>query len=284
MNNLPANAGLIYLLATLFGLIFGSFGNVVIYRLPKMLAAALHTACYVHRQDTEPMTEAINLAKPNSTCPHCQTAICIWDNIPLLSYCLLKGKCRYCKHAIAWHYPLVEALMALFFLFNAYYFGLTWQMVMADIFCFTLLCLFMIDWQQYILPDELTLGLLWLGLLNNVLLKTIPINSAVLGAAIGYLFFWTLNKLFKLFCQKEGLGYGDFKLLAALGAWFGWENLPLIVLMSALIGLGFALIWKLAHREAIQAAFPFGPALALTGWIFLYTHPLLLQCLYSLTI
>ncbi len=255
----------------LFGLIIGSFLNVIIVRLPRMLANAWTTQCYEYLKQTPPNQndEPYNLAIPRSHCPQCNHMISAIDNIPVLSFLFLKGRCRHCQTPISWRYPLIEVATALLSVFVAYCFGPTWQTAAALILTWSLVVLTVIDLQEQLLPDDITLPLLWLGLIVNSQSLFTSLSSAVFGAIAGYLFLWSIYWLFKLLTHKEGMGYGDFKLLAMLGAWLGWQMLPVIVLLSSVVGVivGLTLIaFKQLNRDQ---PIPFGPYLAMAGWLSL---------------
>lgn len=208
-----------------------------------------------------------NLLVPGSHCPQCKTPLRVMDNIPIASWIALRGKCAHCATRISARYPIVEALTALLSALVAWKFGLTWQTALALVFTWALIALTFIDADTTLLPDDLTLPLLWLGLLANLYGAFVPINDAVLGAVAGYLALWSIYWLFKLATGKEGMGYGDFKLLAALGAWMGWKALLPIVLLSSLVGalVGIALI--VLARRGREIPIPFGPYLAAAGLI-----------------
>ncbi|MDR1351596.1 MAG: A24 family peptidase [Zoogloeaceae bacterium] len=256
------------------GLMVGSFLNVVIYRLPKMMEAAWR-AQYVETQEDageggNTVKETFNLATPRSRCPHCGHPISALENIPVVSYLCLRGKCRVCRAPISLRYPLIELAAALLGLAAAWRFGPGVQAVAAALLLWTLLALAMIDFDTQLLPDAITLPLLWGGLLFNLSGQFAPLSQAVIGAMAGYLALWSVYWLFKLITGKEGMGYGDFKLLAALGAWLGWLMLPVIVLISSLVGalVGIALILFARHGRHIPI--PFGPYLAAAGMIALF--------------
>ncbi|MDR0673848.1 MAG: A24 family peptidase [Zoogloeaceae bacterium] len=256
------------------GLMVGSFLNVVIYRLPKMMEAAWR-AQYAETQGDagkgeDEVEPAFNLAKPRSRCPHCGHPISALENIPVLSYLCLRGKCRVCRAPISPRYPLIELAAALLGLAAAWRFGPGVQAAAAAALLWTLLALAVIDLDTQLLPDVITLPLLWGGLLLNLSGQFVPLSQAVVGAMAGYLALWSVYWLFKLVTGKEGMGYGDFKLLAALGAWLGWIMLPAIVLISSLVGalVGIALILFARHGRHIPI--PFGPYLAAAGMIALF--------------
>lgn len=253
------------------GLVMGSFVNVVIHRLPLQLQSAWRRESLDFLgMAPEPDAPRLNLAFPASHCPHCQAPIKPWHNIPVLSYLLLRGKCHQCKAPISAQYPLVELATALLVVVAISHFGLTAQGALAALFGVALVALTGIDFRHQLLPDIITLPLLWLGLLANSGGLFTDLNSAVIGAVAGYLALWLVFWGFKLLTGKEGMGHGDFKLLAALGAWVGWQQLPLIVLLSSAVGaiVGVAAI-AFARRDR-QIPMAFGPYLAVAGWIALF--------------
>jgi leader peptidase (prepilin peptidase)/N-methyltransferase len=260
--------------AGVLGLMIGSFLNVVIYRLPKMLERQWAAECADFSGQPAPEAEAFNLVTPRSRCRNCGHVIRWYENIPLLSFLFLRGRCSACKTPIGMRYPVVEVVTAAFFALCAWRWGMTLQGAAWAAFAALLICLFLIDFDTQILPDDLNYVLLWLGLLAAAVGWTVPLKSAVWGAAVGYLLFWSIFQLFKLLTGKEGMGYGDFKLLAALGAWFGVEYLLAIVLLSsvvgAVIGIVLLLVGKLANKEV---AMPFGPYLAGAGLLCLALSP-----------
>jgi len=250
------------------GLVVGSFLNVVIYRLPLMMETRWRKdCCELLEVPQEKEAPRLTLATPNSHCPHCGSAIKPWQNIPVLSYLLLRGKCAVCGVGISLRYPTIELVTGLLTLSLAWYFALSPALLGAVIFTWALVTLTMIDVDHKLLPDDITLPLLWLGLLFNIGGTYVNLTDAVIGAMAGYLILWSVYWLFKLTTGKEGMGYGDFKLLAALGAWLGWQALPLIILLSSLVGAlcGIALI--LLKGRGREVPIPFGPYLAVAGWI-----------------
>lgn len=260
--------------AILFGLCIGSFLNVVIYRLPKMLEREWRSQCedFLGGATTgHPDTNATRLPKynllvPRSACPACGHKITALENVPLASYLVLKGRCSSCKAKIGIRYPLVELLAGLLSGYVAWRFGASQAALSALLFCWALIALTFIDADTQLLPDTITLPLLWFGLMVNTGNTFTDLGSAVWGAVLGYLVLWLVYWLFRIVTGKEGLGYGDFKLLAALGAWMGWQMLPLIILLSATVGavIGLAGI-MIAGREK-GARIPFGPYLAAAGF------------------
>jgi leader peptidase (prepilin peptidase)/N-methyltransferase len=277
----------LFIVAGLLGLVVGSFVNVVAYRIPIMMERAWRAQC--DELKSQPFTPPPHVADgtrfdlwwPPSTCPGCGSAIAAQHNVPVIGFLWLKGRCARCGAKISARYPVVEALAAGLGVVVAYVFGPTWETVAALGFTWTLLALTLIDLDHKLLPDSLTLPLLWAGLLVNVPFDGAglfaPLSASVLGAAAGYLALWSVYKLFKLVTGKEGMGYGDFKLLAAIGAWLGWQLLPVVILLSAVVGsvVGIALI-AFGGRSS-QTAIPFGPYLAAAGFIALLWGERLVQ-------
>jgi leader peptidase (prepilin peptidase)/N-methyltransferase len=268
-NMLAAQPLLLGGVALLLGLLVGSFLNVVIYRLPLMLERQWRADSREMLELEAEEQERFNLVLPRSRCSGCGTLIKAWQNIPILSWMLLRGRCASCGTRISAQYPLVELLTGLVTLMVVMRFGLSPAGIAAILLSWALIALAVIDFNTTLLPDDITLPLLWLGLLLNAFNVFTDLHSAVIGAAVGYLVLWSVYWLFKLISGKEGMGYGDFKLLAALGAWLGWEMLPLIVLLSSLVGavIGVALIVLRGRDRNIPI--PFGPYLAIAGWIAL---------------
>lgn len=259
-------------LCALLGLFVGSFLNVVIHRLPLMMEQEWQAEAAALRGE-EPESSPrprFNLATPRSRCPHCGHLISALENIPVVSYLLLRGRCRHCDGPISMRYPLIEVLCAALSWFTAVHFGFGMAGVGALVFVWALIALCFIDLDTQLLPDSITLPLLWLGLLLNLSGTYTDISGAVVGASAGYLTLWSVYWLFKLATGKEGMGYGDFKLLAALGAWLGWQILPLTILLSSLVGaiVGVALI--VLRRHGREIPIPFGPYLAAAGLLALY--------------
>ena len=269
---LPETLGGLAVAAGLLGLCVGSFLNVVIHRLPKMMEQDWQAQCAELRGESPPdQGEALSLAKPRSRCPNCGHQITALENIPLVSYLLiLKGKCSGCGTRISPRYPITELLTGLLSAFAAWHFGPTIQTVGALALLWALIALSAIDLDTQLLPDSITLPLLWLGLAFNLWTTFADLPTAVIGAMAGYLSLWSVFWLFKLATGKEGMGCGDFKLLAALGAWLGWQMLPAIILLSSVVGavVGIALI--VAARHGRNVPIPFGPYLAAAGVIALF--------------
>jgi leader peptidase (prepilin peptidase)/N-methyltransferase len=252
------------------GLVVGSFLNVVIYRLPVMMEAQWRRdCCELLELEQEPAGERLSLAIPNSHCPHCGYRIRPWQNIPVLSYLLLRGRCANCDAPISLRYPAVELATGLLTLALGSHFGPGLALLGAMLLTWSLIALTMIDVDHKLLPDDITLPLLWLGLLFNLGGAYVPLRDAVVGAMAGYLILWSVYWLFRLLTGKEGMGFGDFKLLAALGAWLGWEALPLIILLSSLVGAVCGIALMILQRRGRDIPIPFGPYLALAGWITL---------------
>ena len=252
------------------GLVVGSFFNVVIYRLPLMMESRWRRdCCELLEQEQEQEAAVLTLATPNSHCPHCGTGIKPWHNIPVLSYLFLRGKCAACGAGISLRYPAVELATGLLTLSLASAFPISAALLGAIAFTWALIVLTMIDVDHKLLPDNITLPLLWLGLVFNLSGTYVSLEDAVLGAMLGYLLLWSVYWLFKLLTGKEGMGYGDFKLLAALGAWLGWQALPLIILLSSLVGAVCGIMLMIAKKRGREVPIPFGPYLAAAGWISL---------------
>jgi leader peptidase (prepilin peptidase)/N-methyltransferase len=252
------------------GLLVGSFLNVVIHRLPKMMERDWHGQCAELRGEDVSESEALSLVKPRSRCPNCGHAITALENIPILSWLVLRGRCSGCNTRISIRYPITEALTGALTAFTAVHFGFGWTAAGAIVLIWCLIALTFIDFDTQLLPDSITLPLLWAGLLINLAGTFTDLQSAVLGAVIGYLSLWSVYWGFKLTTGKEGMGYGDFKLLAALGAWLGWQMLPLVILLSSLVGavVGIALI--VLAKQGRNVPIPFGPYLAAAGFLALF--------------
>jgi leader peptidase (prepilin peptidase)/N-methyltransferase len=274
LNQLNSQPALLYTSTIILGLLIGSFLNVVIFRVPKILEQDWHLQCAHLMDDEKRISELeaqprITLSKPNSTCPKCQHAIKPWENIPVISYLFLGGKCSQCRSTISLRYPLVEAATALLSLITILYFGASYTGMAALLLTWTLIALTLIDADTQLLPDNMTLPLVWIGLMLNSQGLFTSLESALWGAVFGYLSLWSVYQLFKLLTGKEGMGYGDFKLLAALGAWFGWQLLPIIILLSSLVGAIIGIGMILLKGKDKNIPIPFGPYLAIAGWITL---------------
>lgn len=267
--------------AALLGLCVGSFLNVVIHRLPKMMEQQWRTECAGLSGQEAPAAERYNLVVPRSACPACNRPIAALENIPLLSWLVLRGKCAGCSARISPRYPAVEALTAALSAYIAWHFGFGMAAAGALLFTWAMIALTFIDLDTFYLPDSITLPLLWLGLLFNVSGTYTPLPGAVIGAAAGYLSLWSVYWIFKWATGKEGMGYGDFKLLAAIGAWLGWQMLPLTILLSSLVGavIGISLIVFAGRGRSVPI--PFGPYLAIAGMIALLHGPALTRAWFG---
>ncbi len=273
LQHLPVAIQLGYL--ALFGLIMGSFLNAVIFRIPLQLYRrwSQEASDWLEEASTRPKDSrewTLSLWQSRSHCPHCSNLIAWYDNIPVVSWLILLGRCRHCQQRISGRYPLVELLTALILVLMARHLGLNLGFLVTIPLILGLIALTFIDLDTQLLPDSITQPLLWLGLLVNSQHLLVTLESAVYGAVAGYLLLWSLYWLFKLTTGKEGMGYGDFKLLAVLGAWMGWQMLPVILLGSALAGTLAGLGYLIIRRRSL--AFPFGPYLALAGLWALYNH------------
>ena len=267
-------------LALVVGLCVGSFLNVVIHRLPRMLERGWREQCAELAGQAPAPEPAYNLVVPRSACPSCGHRIGAHENVPIVSWLALRGRCSACKAAIPMRYPLVELAGGLLAAYAVWRFGLTWKGGAACVFLWMLTALTVIDFDTQLLPDDLTLPLLWAGLIANLFELFVPLRTAVIGAAAGYLALWLVYWIFKLVRGKEGMGYGDFKLLAALGAWLGWAMLPLIVLLASVVGalIGLALIVFKGRDHNVPLAF--GPYLAIAGAIALFFGPPILRTFF----
>lgn len=274
LHLLEASPAVFVILCGVLGMMVGSFLNVVIHRLPKMMEQEWREQCAAldepPNQSTVPTGPRYNLVAPRSACPACGHQIRALENIPILSYLVLRGRCSQCKAAISPRYPIVEALTGALSAFAAWHFGFGASALAALVFVWALIALTFIDFDTHLLPDSITQPLLWLGLLVNFSGVFTGLQSAVIGAMAGYLTLWSVYWLFKLTTGKEGMGFGDFKLLAAIGAWLGWQILPLTILLSSLVGavVGITLILFAGHGR--QVPIPFGPYLAGGGLIALF--------------
>jgi len=245
------------------GLMVGSFLNVVIYRLPKMMERSWQQQCAELRGETIEVQPLFNIATPRSICPNCQHKIAFWENIPVLSYIFLRGRCAECRTRISIRYPLIEIFTAMMSGFVAWHFGYGWMLLAALVFVWALIALAAIDIDTQLLPDDITLPLMWLGILFNMHAGGfVDLQSAVIGAVAGYMSLWIIYWVFKLITGKEGMGYGDFKLLAAIGAWLGWSVLPLVILLSSLVGAVVGVGLVIAAKLNKSVMIPFGPYLA----------------------
>ena len=276
-----SNPLIFVLCAALLGLCVGSFLNVVIHRLPKMMERQWRAECAELAGQEAPAAERYNLIVPRSACPSCNRPITALENIPLLSWLVLRGKCAGCSTRISPRYPAVEALTAALSAYVAWHFGFGMAAAGALLFTWVMIALTFIDLDTFYLPDSITLPLLWLGLLLNLSGTYTPLSGAVIGAAAGYLSLWGVYWIFKWATGKEGMGYGDFKLLAAIGAWLGWQMLPLTILLSSLVGavIGVGLIVFAGRGRSVPI--PFGPYLAIAGMIALLHGPALTRAWFG---
>ncbi|MEN9357745.1 MAG: hypothetical protein RL695_1916 [Pseudomonadota bacterium] len=254
----------------LLGLMVGSFLNVVIYRLPLMMQREWEAQCAELRGETPPTQERFNIAVPRSRCPKCAHPISALENIPLISWLALRGRCRGCQTPISPRYPLIEALCGALSAYAGWEFGFTLTTLVALLFLWAMIALTFIDFDTQLLPDDITLPLLWLGLLININGTFVDLKSAVIGAMAGYLALWSVFWGFKLVTGKEGMGYGDFKLLAAIGAWFGWQLLPMTILLSSVVGAVIGISLIVFTRHGRNTPIPFGPYLATAGVIAMF--------------
>lgn len=274
MESMILNTPMLLVCALIFGLLVGSFLNVVIYRLPESLNRnwRLQAKQILELPVEQGEGDTFNIVTPASHCPNCKTPIKPWQNIPLISFLIMKGRCQHCQQTISYRYPLVEVLTGIVFAICAWKFGATWTTLGTMFLSAYLIAMIFIDADTQLLPDQLTLPLMWAGIVFHLFAYVLQadwglttLTSSLFGAIVGYLSLWSIFQLFKLLTGKEGMGYGDFKLLAALGAWLGLSVLPVIIIMSALVGLVFALLMKVAKNQPM----PFGPYLAISGWLVL---------------
>ncbi|MEL4302668.1 A24 family peptidase [Shewanella xiamenensis] len=273
-------------LSFVFAATIGSFLNVVIHRFPVMMKREWQQECNQYLQEyhadvvkqvgleklNKPIDnypEKYNLVVPGSACPKCKTAIQPWHNLPIMGWLMLRGKCAACSAPISARYPIIELITGLLIATLAWHFGPSGQFVFAAVLTFVLIALTGIDLDEMLLPDQMTLPLLWLGLLINLNHTFTNPTDAIIGAAVGYLSLWSIFWLFKLLTGKEGMGYGDFKLLAVFGAWLGWQMLPLVILLSSLVGALVGITLILTKRNQLANPIPFGPYIAAAGWIAL---------------
>lgn len=267
LNNYP---NIFLVLVAALSLLIGSFLNVVIYRLPRMIQNDWNQECRLYL-GLKPQTEAekLNLYLPLSHCTHCKKRLKPWHNIPVISYLVLRGKCAYCDSKISLRYPLVELLCCIASVYVAWRFGLSWQTLGALLFTWILIALTFIDLDFHLLPDQLTLLLLWIGLFLSIYVIFTNSENAIIGAIAGYLVFSITQWLFKMATGKIGMGQGDYKLLAALGAYLGWQQLPIIILLASIIGVIFGVTHMIIKKQMKSIPLPFGPYLGMAGWISL---------------
>jgi len=270
----------------IIGVMVGSFLNVVIHRLPIMLEHEFKAECSIYfEQQITPAAKTLkyNLVTPRSACPKCNHQISALENIPVISWLFLKGKCRHCQSKISIRYPIIELVTGLFSAGLAIHFGFSYALAGGLILAWFLIALIMIDADTYLLPDSMTLPLIWVGLLFNSFEIFTTLSSAVYGAIIGYLSLWSVYWLFKLITGKEGMGYGDFKLLAALGAWFGWSMIPMIILLSSFAGAVIGIAMVLGKNRGWNKPMPFGPYLGVAGLLALIWGQELSVALYGIS-
>jgi leader peptidase (prepilin peptidase)/N-methyltransferase len=265
-----SNPWLLITIAVVAGLMVGSFLNVVIHRLPKLMERQWRAECAELTGAAAAPAERYNLVVPRSSCPACGHRITVLENIPLASYIALGGKCSACRAPISWRYPLVETLAGALAGFIAWKYGMSAAMVGALVFAWAMIALTFIDLDTFYLPDSITLPLLWTGLLFNLGATFTDLRSAVIGGAAGYLALWIVYWGFKLATGKEGMGYGDFKLLAAIGAWLGWKMLPLVILLSSFVGAAVGIALIVFAQRGRSVPIPFGPYLAAAGLLALF--------------
>ncbi len=270
-NLLQSSPILLTIIITLFGLLVGSFLNVVIYRLPIIMQRGWKTECmeYLKLNNPEEDAEPFNLTLPLSRCPSCNTAIKPYQNIPIISYLFLKGKCAKCKTSISPRYPLIEGFTSILSAIVAWHFGYSIELLFALLLTWSLIALSFIDIDHQLLPDSINFPLLWLGLFLSLFSLFTDAHSSIIGAIAGYLSLWTVYQVFKLATGKEGMGFGDFKLLAVFGAWLGWHYLPLIILLSSLVGAVIGISMIVFVKKDKNIPIPFGPYLAAAGWLAL---------------
>ena len=268
LTTLQQSPTLLIAIVFILGLLLGSFLNVVIYRLPVMMQSSWRRDClqYLEMPAEEP-TETFNLLWPGSRCPVCKTEIKAYQNIPIISYILLRGKCSHCASPISLRYPMIEALTGVCSAVVAWHFGYGFALLFGLLLTWSLIARSFIDSDHQLLPDSITLPMLWLGLVLSLFSVYTDSHASIIGTAAGYLSLWLIYHLFKLLTGKEGMGYGDFKLLALFGAWLGWQYLPLIILLSSLVGSVIGIAMIVFHKHDARQPIPFGPYLAAAGWL-----------------
>lgn len=266
-----------WIFAILIFLCIGSFLNVVIYRYPKMLMQSWHNEAYdlleLEQQKTTSSPQTFNIAFPNSHCPTCNHELSWLHNIPLLSFLFLRGRCHFCKDKISWQYPLVELFTTILAAAVLYIYGFTAFSIIPIVTTFLLITLTVIDWREQLLPDVLTYAVLWLGLLQNTLFHVMPLNLAIFGALLGYLILWFIGTSYKLIRKQDGMGYGDYKLLAAIGAWFGPYLVIIALLGASVVSLIISIILIAMNKMQRQTPLSFGPYLAIAAYLILLLGP-----------
>lgn len=275
VSALQSNPALLYAFTILFGLVVGSFLNVVIVRLPGMLDLSWKLQCreLLGLEGGEPPQERFNLVYPGSHCPHCRSPVKPIHNIPVVSYLWLGGKCAHCGAAIGLRYPLIETFAAMLAVVALGRFGLSWQLAGALALSWSFLAVSAIDIEHHLLPDDVILPLMWVGLAANSLGLYTDVYSALYGALLGYISLWLVFQAFRLLTGKEGMGYGDFKLFACIGAWLGWQALPLVILLAAVCGTVVGVAMILLKRQDRSQPIPFGPFLCAAGLVAMMWGP-----------
>lgn len=273
ISTLQSSPFFLIVCAAILGLMVGSFLNVVIYRLPIMMKRAWRQECHQFLELTDPKISdddrVLNLLLPASHCPHCNAVVKAHQNIPVLSYLMLGGKCANCQTPISGRYPMIEAFTALLSAVTAWHFGYGLPLLFGLLLTWCLIALSFIDIDHQLLPDSITLPLVWLGLFLSLLPIYANSHDSIIGAIAGYTSLWSIYHLFRLLTGKEGMGYGDFKLLAVFGAWLGWQYLPLIILLSSLVGAVIGIFLIVFRKHDVGKPIPFGPYLAMAGWLAL---------------
>ena len=273
INVLQNNLYVLLLISGFLGLIVGSFINVIIHRLPIMLQQTWQKECYAFLKQQAPNVKMYNLFFPRSHCPKCHNLIPLWHNIPLLSYLILGGKCKHCHVAISWRYPLVELLSAATAIWLVYFYGPTIITLALFILSSALIAIVFIDFEHKLIPDNITLPLIWLGLLLNSQHAFISPAAAIIGAVAGYSIPWLIARIFKLARKTDGMGYGDFKLFALFGAWFGWQSLLLTLVFSSFLGSVVGITLMICKKHKFQQELPFGPYIIIAGWLNIFYGP-----------
>lgn len=283
MHFFATNPDLFLIVVAILSLFIGSFLNVVIYRLPRMMQQSWSEECRIYLGlKPHADSEKLSLYLPFSHCPHCKKIIRPWHNIPVLSYLWLRGKCAYCKAPISIRYPMVELLTAVMSVYVAWKFGFSWQTIAALCFTWIGICLTFIDLDYHLLPDQLTLLLLWLGLFFSLFNIFVPTQAAIIGGITGYLIFAITQLMFGMITKKTGMGQGDFKFLAALGAFLGWQALPVVILLASISGIIISIIHMIIKWNFKSVPIPFGPYLAIAGWITLLWGNEIMQYYFSM--
>jgi len=266
------NTGFVIGLIVIFSLVIGSFLSMLVYRIPIILFRSWYQECQLFLKEYIPkkhQQQTMNIALPRSHCPACEHPLKWYYNIPLLGYIIQRGRCRFCQQRIPLRYPIIEILSVILPLICLWQFGLSFKFYLSVIFSWCIILQSYIDLAHQIIPDQITIPMIWLGLCLNLENTFTDIHSAVIGAVAGYLFLWIFAKLFHLITKKEGMGHGDFKLLSMIGAWVGWQFLPIVILLSSFTGAILGIIILLIKKQHKNTPFPFGPYLAVAGWLTL---------------